>query len=123
FARQVAQQLQRHGIAAIGPIGAGAQPIELALAEHPLVIEFDGSIYHAAATVRDRDRLRRESLEKLGWTVRRVWSAAWIAHHDENPARRLRPAKHVSHRAAAAKNPPQATPPPAARPAAKAVSR
>lgn len=28
---------------------------------------------------RDRDRLRQEILERLGWTMHRVWSTAWFA--------------------------------------------
>jgi very-short-patch-repair endonuclease len=45
-------------------------------------IECDGAAYHSAATARDRDRLRQEVLEKLGWRIHRIWSTDW--YHDRN---------------------------------------
>jgi hypothetical protein len=44
-----------------------------------LAIETDGPVYHASGSVRDRDRLREEHLERLGWAFHRIWSADWIA--------------------------------------------
>ena len=43
-----------------------------------LGIECEGAMYHAAKTARDRDRLRREVLESLGWRIHRVWSRDWV---------------------------------------------
>ena len=34
--------------------------------------------YHSAKSARDRDRLRQEVLERLGWQVHRVWSTDWF---------------------------------------------
>ena len=45
-----------------------------------LAIEADGASYHSSPTARDRDRLRQEQLERLGWTFHRIWSADWF--HD-----------------------------------------
>ena len=45
-------------------------------------IECDGAMYHSAKSVRDRDRLRQQILEGLGWTIRRIWSTDWF--HDPN---------------------------------------
>lgn len=45
-------------------------------------IECDGATYHSARTARERDRLRQEVLEKMGWRIYRVWSTDWI----KNPA-------------------------------------
>src|SRR5262249_49453643 len=42
-----------------------------------LGVECDGASYHAAATARDRDRLRQAVLERLGWRLCRVWSTDW----------------------------------------------
>ena len=42
-----------------------------------LGIECDGPIYEAAHTARDRDRLRKQVLEGLGWRLHRLWSADW----------------------------------------------
>ncbi len=50
------------------PIRAGA---------YVLGVECDGSMYHSSRTARDRDRLRQELLERLGWTIHRIWGTAW----------------------------------------------
>jgi hypothetical protein len=52
-----------------------------------LAIECDGATYHSSATARDRDRLRQEHLEKLGWTFHRIWSQDWFYHREEEVAR------------------------------------
>lgn len=46
--------------------------------EFLLGIECDGVTYHRYSTVRDRDRLRRLVLEKLGWRIHRIWSREWF---------------------------------------------
>jgi very-short-patch-repair endonuclease len=33
--------------------------------------------------VRDRDRIRGQHLEKLGWRFHRIWSTAWFKHRDD----------------------------------------
>ena len=43
-----------------------------------LGIECDGATYHSAKSVRDRDRLRQEILENLGWEIHRIWSTDWF---------------------------------------------
>jgi hypothetical protein len=43
-----------------------------------LAIETDGAMYHSTPTARDRDRLRQEHLERLGWTFHRIWSTSWF---------------------------------------------
>ena len=43
-----------------------------------LGIECDGPSYHATPTARDRDRLRHEVLERLGWQLHRVWATEWF---------------------------------------------
>lgn len=48
-------------------------------------IECDGAAYHSCATARDRDRLRQEVLEKLGWNIYRIWSTDWF----KNPQKQL----------------------------------
>ncbi|MEF8720263.1 MAG: AAA domain-containing protein [Candidatus Accumulibacter necessarius] len=43
-------------------------------------IECDGATYHSGFSVRDRDRIRQEILESLGWRGRiyRIWSTDWF---------------------------------------------
>jgi very-short-patch-repair endonuclease len=46
-------------------------------------VECDGATYHSARSARDRDRLRQEVLEGLGWRLHRIWSTDWF----RNPKR------------------------------------
>lgn len=50
-------------------------------------IECDGATYHSGFSVRDRDRIRQEILETLGWKGRiyRIWSTDWFY----NPRREI----------------------------------
>ena len=48
-----------------------------------LGVECDGATYHSAKSARDRDRLRQEVLEGLGWRLHRIWSTDWF----NNPSR------------------------------------
>ncbi len=52
-----------------------------------LAIECDGATYHSSPTARDRDRLRQEQLERLGWRFHRIWSTDWFADPDAEVAR------------------------------------
>ena len=65
---------------------AGHYRIDIAV-KHPdssgsylAAIECDGASYHSALSVRDRDRIRQEILEALGWRGRiwRIWSTDWF---------------------------------------------
>ena len=47
-----------------------------------LAIEADGASYHSSPTARDRDRLRQEQLERLGWRFHRIWSTDWFTDAD-----------------------------------------
>lgn len=40
-------------------------------------VECDGATYHSSATARDRDIVRQEVLERLGWRILRIWSTDW----------------------------------------------
>lgn len=51
-----------------------------------LGIECDGATYHSARSARDRDRLRQEVLEGLGWNIQRIWSTDWF----KQPERELK---------------------------------
>lgn len=66
----------------VAQVGVGGQPIDLAVrgvdGRFLLAVACDGRAYRDTPTARDRDRLRYEVLERLGWQVHRVWSADWI---------------------------------------------
>src|SRR5438445_5866152 len=67
------------------------------VAEHPqkpgrfvLAIECDGASYHSSYTARDRDRLRQQQLESLGWRFHRIWSTDWFIRKEEELQRTLK---------------------------------
>ena len=41
-------------------------------------VECDGASYHSSKSARDRDILRQEVLERLGWDIFRIWSTDWF---------------------------------------------
>src|SRR5206468_3511756 len=43
-----------------------------------LGVECDGATYHSSKSARDRDILRQQVLEGLGWTICRIWSTDWF---------------------------------------------
>ena len=47
-------------------------------------IECDGATYHSSYTARERDKLRQQVLENLGWKLYRIWSTDWW--HDRDKA-------------------------------------
>lgn len=83
FEEAVAEQLKRRGYQVHRQLGASGFFIDLAISdpEHPgryvLGIECDGATYHSARSARDRDRLRQQVLEAMGWKIHRVWSTDW----------------------------------------------
>lgn len=56
--------------------------------DYVLAIECDGETYHLGKTTRDRDRLRQEVLERLGWIFYRIWSIDWFLNK-ENEKKKL----------------------------------
>ena len=53
-------------------------------------IECDGESYHSSPVARDRDRLRQQVLEGLGWHIYRVWSTDWYRNRSESEKRLLK---------------------------------
>jgi very-short-patch-repair endonuclease len=93
FEADVRDQLEAAGLPLTVQHGCSADWIDFA-AGHPtrpgemvLAIECDGPGYRASATARDRDRLRQEHLERLGWRFHRIWSTDWFHHRDAEIAR------------------------------------
>ena len=55
-----------------------------------LAVECDGASYHSAPTARDRDRLRQQQLEALGWRFHRIWSTDWFLRREDEMQRTLK---------------------------------
>ena len=91
FEENVAAKLEALGYIVRKQVGSKGFYIDLAIvdAENPgrylLGIECDGAAYHSARSARDRDRLRQQVLEAIGWKIFRVWSTDWF----RNPEREL----------------------------------
>ena len=70
-------------------VGCAGFRIDLAIinpdsqGEYLLGIECDGATYHSSPVARDRDRLRQQVLEGLGWRIHRIWSTDWYRNREE----------------------------------------
>ena len=84
FEIEVADALRKLGYQVEHQIGSVGYSIDLGVKdpERPgrylLGIECDGATYHSAQSARDRDRLRQQVLEGLGWRIHRIWSTDWF---------------------------------------------
>jgi very-short-patch-repair endonuclease len=96
-------------------VGVSNYRIDLGVADpnqpgrYLLGIEGDGAMYHSAPTARERDRLRQQMLEQLGWKMHRIWSRDWISNQaaeiEKVQARLNEPAAPAAPLAAAATPP------------------
>ncbi|MFL6438115.1 MAG: AAA domain-containing protein [Terriglobales bacterium] len=96
FEADVMDSLAARGLKLIPQVGASAFRIDI-VAEHPrnpgrfvLAIECDGASYHSSCTARDRDRLRQQQLENLGWRFHRVWSTDWFLQKEQEVERTMK---------------------------------
>ncbi len=93
FEKEVAEVVHQLGYKTTPQIGVAGYFIDLGV-RHPinsehffLGIECDGASYHSAKSARDRDRLRQEVLERLGWKLYRIWSTDWFRSRDKEVKR------------------------------------
>ena len=83
FEKAVARALQSRRWTVHPQVGASAYRIDLGIV-HPDApgrylagIECDGATYHSSVFARERDKIRQEVLEDLGWKILRIWSTDW----------------------------------------------
>ena len=90
FELSVIELIESWNYAVTPQLGVAGFRIDIAV-KHPLypsvylaAVECDGATYHSGVSVRDRDRIRQEILENLGWKnkIWRIWSTDWF----RNPA-------------------------------------
>ena len=93
FEVDVLDKLEEQGLSVIPQYGYSGFRIDFAV-RHPsmpdrfvLAVEADGASYHSSYTARDRDRLRQEHLERLGWRFCRIWSTDWFNDHSREVER------------------------------------
>lgn len=84
FELHVMEQLHSIGCEPVPQVGVEGYFIDIGV-RHPqwphgmlMGIECDGATYHSSKSARDRDRLRQEVLEGLGWHLYRIWSTDWF---------------------------------------------
>lgn len=86
FEEDVADVIRSLGYLADPQVGSAGFLVDLGV-RHPdrpgryiLAVECDGATYHSALWARERDRLRQDVLEHLGWRFHRIWSTDWFYH-------------------------------------------
>ena len=91
----VMDQIRAMGCEPVAQVGVAGYFVDIGV-RHPnwphgyiLGVECDGASYHSAKSARDRDRLRQEVLEGLGWQLHRIWSTDWFTDSRQE-AERLR---------------------------------
>lgn len=83
FELDICEYLRFKGFTVDTQVGCAGSKIDLGLklpnsSDYVLAIECDGTTYHSLKNVRDRDRLRQEVLERMGWKFYRIWSTDWF---------------------------------------------
>jgi len=95
--QSVAATIRSFGFGVVPQVGCSSFRVDLGIVDpsHPgrfvLGVECDGASYHSSATARDRDRIRQQILERLGWRIHRIWSPDWVTRR-ETEVRRLKAA-------------------------------
>jgi very-short-patch-repair endonuclease len=114
FEEDVANVIASLGYLVDAQVGSAGFRIDLAVRDpyrpgrYILAVECDGATYHGALWARERDRLRQDILEGLGWTFYRIWSTDWF-HRREAEIDRLKRALETT-LVAAPKSKPQPIP-------------
>lgn len=84
FEESVYNFLTENGYNVATQVGCAGYRIDLGIKdpENPgryvLAVECDGATYHSSHYARERDRLRQQVLENMGWHFHRIWSTDWI---------------------------------------------
>lgn len=98
FEMEVCEFLREKGFCVDTQVGCSSFKIDMALrrpdsSDYLLAIECDGATYHSSKSARDRDRLRQEILERMGWKFYRIWSTDWFRNKLVEKERLLEAAK------------------------------
>lgn len=83
--KEVYDYLIEKGYDAEMNVGRSGHKIDIAVKDengYKIAIELDGNNYYKLDAVRDRERLRREVLTRMGWSYYRLWTAAWVRDKD-----------------------------------------
>ena len=93
FEEEVMRTIRSWGYKVQPQVGTAGYRVDIGV-WHPQIsgrfalgIECDGRMYHSSAVARDRDRLRQEVLERLGWRIYRIWGTSWYRYRSEQEER------------------------------------
>ena len=93
FEEDVAEAIRGMGYLVDLQVGSAGFRIDLGV-RHPdrpgqyiAAVECDGATYHSALWARERDRLRQDILENMGWKFHRIWSTDWFYRRNAEVAR------------------------------------
>ena len=93
FEEEVIRVIRSWGYQVMPQVGTAGYRVDIGV-KHPtesgrfaLGVECDGWMYHSSKVARDRDRLRQEVLERLGWRIHRIWGTAWYRNRQEQEHR------------------------------------
>lgn len=83
FESELAQSLAARGWEVEAKVGSRGDHIDLVLdrvggSDGPVALETDGPVYASFPAARDRERIRPEHLERLGWRYHRIWLQEWV---------------------------------------------
>ncbi len=88
FEQDIHDALVARGIGLVPQYGVSGYRLDFAVQDPVqkgrfiLAIEADGASYHSSETARDRDRIRQNHLERLGWKFHRIWSTEWFRNKE-----------------------------------------
>ena len=100
FEMDVCDFLRKNGFSVDTQVGCSGFRIDIGLkkpetSDYVLAIECDGATYHSSKNARDRDRLRQEVLERMGWRFYRIWSTDWFRNNAVEKERLLKAAREA----------------------------
>jgi hypothetical protein len=84
----VAEEVRRLGYGTVPWVGSSSFRVDIGVVDPKdpgrfmLGIMCDGENYKSANMARDRDRLRVQVLESLGWRIHRIWSPDWVQRRE-----------------------------------------
>ena len=114
FEEAVARTIREAGYHVHPQVGVKSFRIDLGVIDPPrpgeyiIGVECDGAAYHSARSARDRDRLRQEVLEGLGWRMYRIWSTDWFRNPQRETDKLLAAIKDAKDKTVGSKSEPTA---------------
>ncbi|MBY9013951.1 MAG: DUF3320 domain-containing protein, partial [Candidatus Lokiarchaeota archaeon] len=89
----IASEIQNMGYKVTPKVGFSEYRIDIGILDPSdpksfiLGVECDGNTYRSSCSARDRDRLREQILNQLGWKIHRIWSPTWVSRKDSEVKR------------------------------------